>query len=1166
MPVFFTIGLAFGRPARTLSAPVYPFFTSGEYMAFLDFLKPQWKHSDPVARAAAIRALADDQQSLLLSLALEDVEPANRLLAARRVKDAEMLKKLRDKSTDRAIKDLAQKQWVESQILAAQATAKDQAAMDACRSALENVGDDQKGLEEIARGAAILEIRSQAFAKLIHAGAFQAVALSEENETLALRALEKVTRESHLEALAKSARSKAVRGAAKERLKSLVSAKGPDVASINRAKLSLVLSVADKAGTAAEEPPPNYAWEQGKNQLDEAEAALNELIQGGAALDGAKLARFRDSASKFRTRYARWQHERNEREAKEKAALESKARKEAVCARLESMWNETPAPVSPGIADVKETIVSLENASAPGMNPETLPPVVIPDPFAAEAVEIRSLRDQFLALGSGPEAENADLFKRFRTALERLERRARDRETTTRRQTEEIVHGGKLADLCAQAEALAQLPALQAAERLREIRREWTKSLAAAGNYQGREEYRARYEAAIASTHSAVERLRTDHLERMRALLPELEGLLEAPDMLQAEKRFKILYGEWKSLAPAPVGLEADALLGRYQAFHDQFREAQDWLRWSNLRAKQAICDHTEALLAQEDRKSMVARFRELQAEWKSLGPVPWDSSEALWDRYHHACDALYEKCREYFAELDVERESNLKAKEELCARVEAIPASQEIDWREAMETVKEAQGAWKTLGAVPKAQNEAVWNRFRSACNAFFALKDGHNQDNLGKKIELIELVEALKDSTEWKSAGIKIKEAQEKWKTVGPVPRDQAEGIWSRFHGACEHFFQARRAYHEQLEQERPQNQARKEALCAAMEAIDALSNDAERFERIKEAQAAWKEIPPISRDADEQLWERFRKPIDAYFESRKARVGEERKSREENAKIKEDICIEAESLIGSTEWKATIDKIKSLQERWKATGPAPREMDRELWRRFRSACDAFFDRLKETSAKRDQERGSNLKRKTDLCFLAELYLSQPLTEPEVQVRAAWLAAGLPVDLARFKPKEGSVDWNDATARVKAIQQEWKRVGPVPREISDALWERFHAACDGFFEERRVALGLRPEDPQANLEKKLDLIADAEGLAQNPGPESARHVVQLQREWRQIGPVPRAQSDYVWQRFTEACNAAYGQSENQGPNRGGHDNSGGDSAGDDVSQSEPADSASPV
>jgi hypothetical protein len=1138
-------------------------------MGFMDFFKPQWKHSEPAMRAAAIRSLEEDQQPLLLTIALEDGDAGNRLMAARKVKDAELLKTLRDRTTDRNIKDLAQKAWVESQVATAKAAGADPTAFEKGRTALEGIGDDQRALEDIAKTAASLEIRALAFGKLVHAGAFHAVALHETDNGLALKALDKVSREGQLESLAKSAKSKAVRIAAKERLKSLNIVKGPDAATVNRAKLGLVLSAVDKLALAADENPPKYDWESGKTRLDEAEAALADLQATGTAPDAAKLARFREGVFKYRARYARWRNEKHEREEKEKQAAENLRLKEALCAEIEALSDSgsdleafTAAPDAPAPAATPAEPAVASGTDAPSENAidnpvaKAIEKAPAPEPMNPLLARARALRERFQSIGQSQ--DDGETQRRFRSALEKIERRVRDRDLMARRGAEEKEHGGRLAALCEQAEALAQIPAGQAADRFRELRREWSKALGAAGGFAGKEEYRLRFENAVASTQASLDQMRAANLQRMKELLPLMEALLESPDMTAAEKSFKSLNGEWRALHPSPVGPEAEHILAGYQAFLDRFRETSDWLRWSNLRAKTSICDRLEALAAQEsaegeDRKGMVLRFQELQGEWKSLGPVPWDSSEALWDRYHLVSDKLYERCREYYAELDEERESNLKAKEELCARIEALTAAEEIDWREAMETVKEAQSAWKTLGAVPKAQSDAIWSRFRTAFNAFFERKDKQNLDNLGRKLELVAVAESLADSTEWKTAGTRIKEAQEKWKTIGPVPRDQADAIWDRFHGACEKFYQARRAFLDKLDQEKPLNLAKKEELILAMEALESMPGDQDRFDRIKEAQAAWKELGPAgTREADDALWERFRKPIDAYFEGRKSRMGEERLAREENAKAKEDICIEAESLIGSTEWKATIDKIKTLQERWKATGPAPRESDRELWKRFRSACDAFFDRLKENSAKRDQERGGNLKRKTDLCFLVEAMLSRPLSQEEADARAAWEAESLPMDIARFRVKEGPADWNGNTEKVKTIQKEWKKIGPVPREVNEALWERFHMACDAFFEERRVALGIRPEDPQVNLEKKLELIADAESLARNPGPDSARHAANLQREWRRIGAVPRAQSDYVWRRFTDACNAALGRMADEG-------GQGGEERGDREDRNEP-------
>jgi hypothetical protein len=124
-------------------------------------------------------------------------------------------------------------------------------------------------------------------------------------------------------------------------------------------------------------------------------------------------------------------------------------------------------------------------------------------------------------------------------------------------------------------------------------------------------------------------------------------------------------------------------------------------------------------------------------------------------------------------------------------------------------------------------------------------------------------------------------------------------------------------------------------------------------------------------------------------------------------------------------------------------------------------------------------------------------------------------------------------SQDWKKGTDQVKALQQEWKRIGHVPREEADRLWARFQRACDAFFEERRRALGLPQEDPQANLDRKLALIEEAEELLRSEAGSHEREdfVGGARRDWKRIGPVPRAQSQYVWDRFNDACDALLGK-----------------------------------
>src|SRR5690606_24068361 len=270
---------------------------------------------------------------------------------------------------------------------------------------------------------------------------------------------------------------------------------------------------------------------------------------------------------------------------------------------------------------------------------------------------------------------------------------------------------------------------------------------------------------------------------------------------------------------------------------------------------------------------------------------------------------------------------------------------------------------------------------------------REGQLKENLAAKRALAERAEELKDSTAWKKTAEAIKELQEQWKAAGPVPRDKADALWNRFHAACEAFFTARRAFYEQLDAERPVNLAGKTALCERVEKLGELPDDRARYEAILAAQAEWKEIGPVPREQEDALWERFRAPIDAYFEAHRERTAAERALRDEGAKAKEALCAEAEALKDSTD-RRTAAAFKDLQARWKASPPAPRHLDRALWTRFRAACDAYVERLKAESAARDGDPEANLRRKEGLCFGVEILSGRPAEDADAaRARDVWI-----------------------------------------------------------------------------------------------------------------------------------------------------------------------------
>jgi hypothetical protein len=1108
-------------------------------MALLNLVRPQWKHSAPEKRAEAMRLLEDDRLDVFLPAALKDADADVRLAAARRLHGEANLRLVLDKTTDGPVREVLQKALIK--IVAERARSAAPLPDGEARAHAEELRGwegGEKALEDLALNAASLPMRRAALAGLTHASAFLAVTLKEADAALALDAFGRLTREAHLEAVARGAKTKEARQAAKEKLRGLEAAKKPDEAALNRARLHILVSAVEKAEAASGQPGPAFDWDAARDQVEEAARALEDLLAAGLPVAGTLRAQFDNGVLVFRGRYAAHVAAETARRTRDEEEARVRGAREEICARLEAIFAD-------------------------------------PKPADESEVEELSRRFRQAGQGGGEPGEGDPLRERFRIARERLVkdklRKQREQEDAGRREEQAAHAARRLGELAAEAASLNRSGREQGdpagfAARAESLIREWHEALPHAASAE-RAALEGPFEAAAAELRGKLETARREAAAVLERVITELESLAASPDLKTAEKRLRELQSKGKALLSFLGDAGTGATL-RYHAAADHLRETLDWSRWSNLQRKQALCAQLEALLqavppthgsapvapaAEQaddavteeaasaapapaptavpepdaaEKRLLFARFKELLADWKAVGPVSWDATEATWDRYHTAADALYERFREHFAELDGEREANFKVKEELCARLEALMAAPDLEWRDVNEAFREAHAAWKAVGAVPREKSDALWDRFRAVNKAFQDKRDGNLHENLTAKRALLATVEELKDSTEWKGAAARIKEAQEQWKAIGPVPRDKSESLWNRFHGACEAFFAARRAHFDQLDQERPINLEKKTALCELVEKLDELPGDRERYECILDAQARWKEIGPVPREQEDALWERFRKPLDAYFAAHRERNAAERGLREEAAKVKEELCAEAEALRDSTEWKSTVEKIKALQARWKASPPAPRHLDQALWQRFRAACDAFFERLKANSSLRDQDREGNLRAKEDLCFAVEILSGLPAADADARMaRDAWVEAQL---AAGHGAPEAPGDWNRATEKVKALQQEWRGIGPVPREDNDAVWNRFQRACDAFFDERRRAFGHPGEDPQHNLEEKLALIADAEELAREPGARHENAVQNLRRRWKRIGPVPRAQSDYVWERFNAACDAA--------------------------------------
>jgi len=230
---------------------------------------------------------------------------------------------------------------------------------------------------------------------------------------------------------------------------------------------------------------------------------------------------------------------------------------------------------------------------------------------------------------------------------------------------------------------------------------------------------------------------------------------------------------------------------------------------------------------------------------------------------------------------------------------------------------------------------------------------------ENLARKEALIARAEELRDSTEWKSTAEAIKRLQAEWKAIGPVAKEQSQELWDRFRAPANHFFEQRQEHLGKLREEQEENLRKKEALCVRAEELAGSAQWKSTAEALQGLQAEWKTIGPVPREHGDAIWKRFRKSLDEFFGRRQEHYTKLRKEQEENLRKKEALCVRAEELSQSNQWKATSEAIKALQAEWKSVGPVPQKKADAIWRRFRGAIDVFFERQSAYFEQRNQQR---------------------------------------------------------------------------------------------------------------------------------------------------------------------------------------------------------------
>ena len=387
--------------------------------------------------------------------------------------------------------------------------------------------------------------------------------------------------------------------------------------------------------------------------------------------------------------------------------------------------------------------------------------------------------------------------------------------------------------------------------------------------------------------------------------------------------------------------------------------------------------------------------------------------------------------------DLEKQKQENLAKKQAILEELKAIIASDE-SLKKTYDDFRALQDRWKEIGPVPTTENANLWNTYHFLVEQFFdkvkierELRDLDMRKNLDAKIELCERAEELLDEKSMTKAFKALQKLHEEWKEIGPVPQEKKDEIWERFKAASDKINQIRREHYAKLEEGQTANLEAKKELCDRADALLAeeptsVNGWQKKSDELSEIFGIWKTLGPASKKDNEEIWARFKATMDAFFAKKKEFFASMKDRQNENLERKTQLCVEAEALMDSIDWKNATEQLKRIQEEWKTIGPVPKRHADKIWKRFRAACDTFFTRKNEHFSGRKSEEEANLAAKRAL--LDEIRAFQ-LTESRSENMEA----------------------------IKAFQKRWIEIGFVPFRQKEAINKEYRELIDGLFDAMR-------------------------------------------------------------------------------------------------------------
>jgi len=463
---------------------------------------------------------------------------------------------------------------------------------------------------------------------------------------------------------------------------------------------------------------------------------------------------------------------------------------------------------------------------------------------------------------------------------------------------------------------------------------------------------------------------------------------------------------------------------------------------------------------------------------------------------------------------------TSIQSKEEVIARLQEINQQEELAGKNELDTLKQifyrlrnievenARKVFEENGGNPEAfispkdefemQFKEIMGSIKEKRNAAKAEEEQEKQDNLKKKLAIIERMKELAESPEdANKAYNEFKKLQAEWNEIKNIPAAKANELWKNYQLHSEKFYDLIKLNNEFREYDFKKNQEIKTHLCETAEKLAEEEDVISAFHQLQKLHQEFRETGPVAKEQREEIWNRF-KTASTIINRRHQQHFEDIKEKEQrNLDEKTVICeivesMEYDKMITFQDWHDKTEEILALQAKWKTIGFAPQKMNTKIFERFRTACDDFFRRKAEHFKSLKGNMNANLEKKKQMCEKAEAL-------------------------------KDSTDWKVTAEILTKLQKEWKEIGPVPKKHSELIWKRFVSACDYFFEQKSKAESVHRTAEQENLEKKKAIIEKLNQINQeeSPSEKSGNTIRELTKEWNNIGHVPFKDKDRIYKQY---------------------------------------------